>query len=61
MDAKWKSEFQREISGLCRETCYPAHARLPIAGAAQGSPRTTRLYDRTGDRITPDEVERITI
>jgi hypothetical protein len=23
--------------------------------------RTTKLYDRTGDRITPDEVERITI
>jgi hypothetical protein len=24
-------------------------------------PRTTQLYDRTGDEITPDEVERITI
>ena len=25
------------------------------------SPRTTKLYDRTGDEITLDEVERITI
>jgi hypothetical protein len=24
-------------------------------------PRTTKLYDRTGDEITLDEVERITI
>jgi hypothetical protein len=29
--------------------------------AAYGSPRTTKLYDRTGDEITLDEVERITI
>ena len=27
--------------------------------AAHESPRTTRLYDHTGDRITPDEIERI--
>jgi integrase/recombinase XerD len=27
--------------------------------AAQESPRTTKLYDRTGDAITLDEVERI--
>jgi hypothetical protein len=25
------------------------------------SPRTTKLYDRTGDEITLDKVERITI
>ena len=25
------------------------------------NPRTTKLYDRTGDEITLDEVERITI
>jgi hypothetical protein len=25
------------------------------------SPRTTKVYDRTGDEITLDEVERITI
>jgi hypothetical protein len=29
--------------------------------AAHESPRTTTLYDRTGDEITLDEVERITI
>jgi hypothetical protein len=31
------------------------------AMAAPESPRTTKLYDRTGDEITLDEVERITI
>jgi integrase len=31
------------------------------AMAAHESPRTTRLYDRTGDEITLDEVERIRI
>jgi integrase/recombinase XerD len=29
--------------------------------AAHESPRTTKLYDRTGDKITLDEVERIRI
>lgn len=31
------------------------------AMAARESPCTTKLYDRTGDEITFDEVERITI
>ena len=31
------------------------------AMAAHESPRTTKLYDRTGDEITLDEVERIAI
>jgi integrase len=31
------------------------------AMAAHESPRTTKLYDRTGDEIALDEVERITI
>ncbi len=31
------------------------------AMAADESPRTTKLYDRTGDEITLDEVKRITI
>ena len=31
------------------------------AMAAHESPRTTKLYDRTGGEITLDEVERITI
>ena len=29
--------------------------------AAHESPRTTKLYDRTGDEITLDEIERILI
>jgi hypothetical protein len=29
--------------------------------AAHESPRATKLYDRTGDEITLDEVERIAI
>ena len=29
--------------------------------ANRESPRTTKLYDRTGDEVTLDEVERITI
>ena len=31
------------------------------AMAAHESPRTTKLYDRTGDEVTLDEAERITI
>jgi integrase/recombinase XerD len=31
------------------------------AMAARESPRTTKLYERTGDEITLDEVERIAI
>jgi integrase len=31
------------------------------AMAAHESPRTTKLYDRTGDEITLDEIERISI
>jgi integrase len=31
------------------------------AMAAHESPRSTKLYDRTGDQVTLDEVERITI
>jgi hypothetical protein len=36
----------------------PENAQLM---AAHGSPRTTKLYDRTCDEITLDEVERIAI
>jgi hypothetical protein len=39
-------------------TAYLAHAQ---AIAAHESPRTTKLYDRTSDQITLDEVERIQI
>jgi hypothetical protein len=40
----------------CRGTLENAQAM-----AAHESPRTTKLYDRTGDGITLDEVERINI
>ena len=29
--------------------------------AAHASPRTTKLYDRSADRITQDEVERVLV
>jgi hypothetical protein len=44
---------------------YGRLARLPIAlehaqeMTAHESPRTTKLYDRTKERLTQDEVERI--
>jgi hypothetical protein len=41
----------------------PNHSTLENAQAMadHASPRTTQLYDRTGDEITLDEVERIAI
>ena len=39
----------------------PMHRVDAQAMAAHESPRTTKLYDRTGDEITLDEVERISI
>ena len=42
----------------CGHICPPCVAMTP---RAHESPRTTKLYDRTGDEITLDEVERITI
>jgi integrase len=43
--------------------CLEASGALENAQAmaADESPRTTKLYDRTGDAITLDEIERITI
>ncbi len=52
--------FARPASPL---TLRPAGGTLENAQAmaAHESPRTTKLYDRTGDEITLDEVERISI
>jgi hypothetical protein len=36
-------------------------SRTPRQSPAHESPRTTKLYDRTSDEITLDEVERIAI
>jgi integrase len=68
---------QRRVAGLGSEVKIGCHifraigitAYLEAGGtlenaqamAAHESPRTTKLYDRTGDEITLDEVERITI
>jgi hypothetical protein len=43
---------------LSRQDGVLEHAQ---AMASHESPRTTKLYDRTGDEITLDEVERIQI
>jgi hypothetical protein len=37
------------------------HLKTPKPMAAHESPRTTKLYDRTDDQITLDEVEKIGI
>ena len=36
-------------------------ATLPMKNANHESPKTTKLYDRTSDQITLDEVEKISI
>jgi len=59
-------------SGLSNTDAIPILYRLPKisysptienaqAIAAHESPRTTKLYDRTSDEITLDEIERILI
>jgi site-specific recombinase XerD len=58
-----------ELGTRARIGCHTFRATLEAGGtlenaqamAAHESPRTTKLYDRTGDEITLDEVERITI
>jgi hypothetical protein len=63
-DAGFKVKMAAMCSGRpgSRPTSRPA-ATLENARAiaAHESPRTTKLYDRTGDEITLDEVERIRI
>jgi hypothetical protein len=54
----------REIVAAAGITAYLEGGVTPEnaqAMAAHESPRTTKLYDRTGDEITLDEVERIQI
>jgi hypothetical protein len=34
---------------------------LTVGSVVRESPKTTKLYDRTSDQITLDEIERITI
>jgi hypothetical protein len=48
-------------AGEDRDTGHALIGDIAQAMAAHESPRTTKLYDRTSDEITLDEVERITI
>jgi hypothetical protein len=41
------------------EACYDSGVAQAIA--AHESPRTTKLYDHTSDKLTLDEIERIAI
>ena len=59
-----KKPCRQSGTSTCRATFWPVfidtieHAQQ-IAGHA--SPRTTKLYDRTADTVTLDEIERIVI
>jgi integrase/recombinase XerC len=64
------SEFDFRAAGSRRarasgvgRAVYPALSTLEKAAAManHSSTRTTRLYDRRGDKITLDEVERVAI
>jgi hypothetical protein len=48
-------------TGITAYSRPAARSKTAQAMAAHESPRTTKLYDRTGDEITLDEVERIRI
>jgi integrase len=63
-----KAGFKRKLGcHTCRATGITAYLlgggslENAQAMAAHESPRTTKLYDRRGDSITLDEVERIGI
>src|SRR4051794_20717999 len=63
-EAGFKQKLRRYVFRATGITAYlEAGGTLENAQAMAGheSPRTTKLYDRTGDEITLDEVERITI
>ena len=49
------------FGGLCKEPKSGGTLENAQAIAAHESPRTTKLYDRTQDSITFDEVEKIQI
>jgi hypothetical protein len=56
-----RTEFLRTLSCGIMVYCLRPCCENAQAMAAHESPRTTKLYDRTGDEITLGEVERITI
>jgi site-specific recombinase XerD len=64
VEAGFKQKFGCHVFRATGITAYlEADGTLEYAQAmaAHERPRTTKLYDRTGDEITLDEVERITI
>jgi hypothetical protein len=54
-------QSRADLLDFSNDTALPRLFKNAQAMAAHESPRTTKLYDRTGDEITLDEVERITI
>ena len=74
-DVLWMVKRRVQGAGLPSSTCCHTFRATGITAylenggtienaqaiAAHESPRTTKLYDRTGDDITLDEVERIAI
>jgi hypothetical protein len=59
----WPPPMMRRVGDQADRAYLEAGGTLENAQAmaAHESPRTTKLYDRTDDTITLDEVERITI
>ncbi len=56
-----EAAIQRRATGITAYLEAGGTLENAQAMAAHESPRTTKLYDRTGDENTLDEVERITI
>jgi hypothetical protein len=64
-----RARFLSEIKALALQRRFESDSYLETGGtletaqamAAHETPRTTKHYDRTGDEITLDEVERIAI
>ena len=58
--ARWLPASWPLLTHPNRITAYLAAAREHAQSmAAHESPRTTKLYDRTKERLTQDEIERI--
>jgi hypothetical protein len=55
------SAGRRHLESLRSSSYRLANAEHAQAITAHESPRTTKLYDRTSDEITLDEIERIGI
>ena len=58
---RWQPDPQSLDSSRGNRFTVQVELENAQAMAAHESPRTTKLYDRTGNEITLDEVERITI